>query len=226
MTTITPKGISKITILALVVLCSSCSELEGKIEKRNSNKLYLVNNSKTKEFRFTVKKTKITNDSIFEYSTSQSQLAPGDELYLGNENEVSEKQYPTIEKKMLKTYEIVGEDYFEETKTINGIRYYKDDNGDWQQIPKFDPNKKYESVDELPDLNKGKKITVTFDDELLPIPPSRLKDTILNGKKYKYLYTSENVKDSLHPFRQTHYKYIYVVTGQVEIKNDKSKLNR
>lgn len=221
------KGICKITILALVVLCSSCSELEGKIEKRNSNKLYLVNNSKTKEFRFTVKKTKITNDSIFEYSTSQSQLAPGDELYLGNENEVSEKQYPTIEKKMLKTYEIVGEDYFEETKTINGIRYYKDDNGEWHPIPKFDPNKPYKSVDELPDLNnKGKKITVSFDDEGLPIPPSRLKDTILNGIKYKYYYTIENVKDSLHPFPQIHYKYIFTVTGQVEIKNDKTKPSR
>ena len=217
----TKKRFYQITVLAFLGVCSSCSELDGTIEKRNGTKMYLVNNSKKKEFRFTIKTTKITNDSIFEYSTSKSQLAPGDELYLGNENEVSENQYPTIEKKLLKTYEIVDKDFFQETKVVNGVHYYKDKKDNWYQVPKFDPNKPYKSVYELPDLR-----SVLFDEEGFPFAISFLKDTVLNGKNYKYRYIVENAKDSLHPFPQIHYKHIFIVTGQVEIKNDQTKVSR
>lgn len=202
------KEIYFITVFTLLVFCISCNQLDGAIEHRIGNKLYLVNKSKTKEFRFTVKVTKIINDTLVEYSTRQNQLAPGDELYLGNENGISEKQYPTIEKKILKTYLF---------KVLNDKFYYKDKKGDWYEQTKFDPNKTYETVGVLPDLRPD-----LIDKEDLSSYILLLKDTVIDSKVYKYHYIIENVKDSLHPFPQIRYKYIYAVTGQVEIKNTKS----
>ena len=87
----------KYLIFAIFIpILYSCNKLDGKIEARGNSKVYLVNASTTNTFKFTVKTTSITNDSIYNYQTQIIELAPGDEILLGNKNEVTAIEYPTI----------------------------------------------------------------------------------------------------------------------------------
>lgn len=72
--------------IVLFILFCSCHNLDGKIETRQGDKIYLVNNSQTKQISFTVKQTVIKNDSIFDYDTRVIPLVPGGELYLGQKD--------------------------------------------------------------------------------------------------------------------------------------------
>jgi len=72
------------TATALMICLYSCSKkLDGKIEVREKNKVYLVNKSTDKSFLFTVKTTSVINDSVYNYKTQRIELVPGDEAYLG-----------------------------------------------------------------------------------------------------------------------------------------------
>lgn len=81
--------------ISLVILLYSCSnKLDGKIETRNGDKVYLVNGSPTKAFKFTIKTTTITNDSLYQYQTDIIQLSPGDERFLGTPRHITTEYHP------------------------------------------------------------------------------------------------------------------------------------
>lgn len=60
----------------------------------------------TKTFKFTLKTTSITNDSLYSYKTKIIELAPGDEVFIGNKNEVSKIEYPYKNISVLQTHPI------------------------------------------------------------------------------------------------------------------------
>lgn len=72
-------------IMTLLFISCSGEKLDGKIEKRDVGDYYIVNTSKTKAFRFTVKATETDNDSTRRYKIVFFDLAPGDEEYIGKE---------------------------------------------------------------------------------------------------------------------------------------------
>jgi hypothetical protein len=80
----------------------SCNNPKGAIEERDngcfaelkdSKKIYLVNKSRDKIFQFTCKTTAITNDTVKTYATKIYTLDPGDELYLGCSESLSEQEF-------------------------------------------------------------------------------------------------------------------------------------
>ncbi len=75
--------------ICITILVSCNKGLDGKIEKRGNGKIYLINTSENNAFKFTVKTTSVTNDSIMNYKTDIVELAPGDEKYIGNAIEAS-----------------------------------------------------------------------------------------------------------------------------------------
>lgn len=100
--------------VAILLLFISCNKgLDGKIETRSGDKMYLVNTSPEKPFKFTIKTTEIANDSTNEYYTAIIELAPGDEKYLGT------AKAPTTE---LSRDEVIGE------KRDNILRQFRNAN--------------------------------------------------------------------------------------------------
>jgi hypothetical protein len=83
----------------------SCrNDFDGKIEKRQNDRIYLVNSSKSKILRFTIKESSIINDTGYYYNTRIITLSPGDEEYLGLENEISmDYEHLPIFRKVFKT---------------------------------------------------------------------------------------------------------------------------
>ncbi len=81
--------INKYIPIALIIIFTSYqSNLNGKIETRESNKVYIVNTSENNAFKFTLKTVSVTDDSIRNYRTDIIELAPGDEKYIGVTNEL------------------------------------------------------------------------------------------------------------------------------------------
>lgn len=91
----------KITFI-LLAFCS-CSKIDGKIEERPGEKIYLVNTSKTKALNFTLKVTTVIDDTSYKYETQVIPLPPGDEEFIGKKEEFSKKEY-------LKKPPIINED--------------------------------------------------------------------------------------------------------------------
>lgn len=89
--------------LLCILLFPSCNSLDGKIEIR-AKKVYLVNSSTNKKFEFTIKETKIKNDSSFNYATQIIKLAPGNEELLGMIDSTTEIKYPLLKKQICKIY--------------------------------------------------------------------------------------------------------------------------
>lgn len=86
----------------LIIL--SCNEvnLKGKIDIRkdgnfvNENdfrSIYLINTSIDKSYEFTIKGTKIINDSSYSYETFKKSLSPGDEVKIGNNHWFEKIEY-------------------------------------------------------------------------------------------------------------------------------------
>lgn len=90
--------------IAFVLTLCSCNKLDGKIETRDKNKVYLVNTSETKAYRFTLKTTSITDDSIYEYKTQLITLQPGDEMFIGSKSGVSQVEYPKKDSIVFQTH--------------------------------------------------------------------------------------------------------------------------
>lgn len=193
---------STVFVLSTILFCS-CSKIDGTIEKRTNDEVYLVNKSVNKQFKFTVKTTTLTNDSSYSYEIRFIELAPGDEFYLGKTTSVSKPEYPLIDAQVLKYYkpkkrptlpgmvELDAPSFL--LDTLNYVRLIFPD-GSIAAIKKTDAKNALEG---------GAHI---------------LKDTIVNAEKVERYYTIEKVKDSLHPLPLIHYAYKYEVTGQVEIK--------
>lgn len=83
-----------------LILLSCGNKFEGQIETRPGNKIYLVNQSGSKEYKFTLKTTKVTNNSTYDYNTQIIELAPGDEILIGHKNEVSAIEYTEKEEQV------------------------------------------------------------------------------------------------------------------------------
>lgn len=179
----------KYLIFAIFIpILYSCNKLDGKIEARGNSKVYLVNASTTNTFKFTVKTTSITNDSIYNYQTQIIELAPGDEILLGNKNEVTAIEYPTIT-----TY------IFKKVSAKEKIKSEMSGQEMFYSMP-------------------ADKAIFHYNNEGYLIPERQLNDTIINGINVKYYYQSISNKDTLHPYPRKYYKYEYEVTGQVEVK--------
>lgn len=195
----------KYLFIILLPILYSCNKLDGKIETRNKGKVYLVNASTTQTFKFTVKTTSITNDSIYNYQTKIIELAPGDEVFLGNKYEVSQIEYPDKNITIFQTYPV-------DISLPKGATLL---NGDVLLPPP--PKKKYDfsSFDKAIKKNKSRE-DIAFKNAFEKSLEDN--DTIINGEHLKYTYSTIIIKDTLHPYPINRYKYNYEVTGQVEIK--------
>ena len=190
-----------IFIIMISILCS-CNKLDGKIEIRNNDRAYLVNGSTNKTFKFTLKTTTITNDSVYHYNTEIKELAPGDEMFIGKENDVSKIEYPDKNVVALRLYSI---------DSMSGILSSK------REIIISEGKITLDKISNsliLKEYRESKLLNSTQ----LDIPMFLLDDTIINGERFKYYYTPKTIKDTLHPYPVEHYKYKYEVTGQLEIK--------
>jgi len=158
----------------LLIFCS-CNRLDGKIDPRDKNKVYLVNESITKTFKFTLKTISITNDSIYNYQTKIIELAPGDEVFIGNKYEVSKPEYPLINVPIFVTHPIdlnLNED---------GLPIRKSKSSSFSSA--F-----YESIKERDTVINGKSLkysysTIQMNDSLHPYP--------IKHYKYKYEVTGQ-----------------------------------
>ncbi|MEO6611488.1 MAG: hypothetical protein ABIT05_05125 [Chitinophagaceae bacterium] len=186
-------------LIVFFIFFASCSKgLSGKIEKRNKNDIYLVNTSSSKIFRFTIKETKIINDSIYEYSTGNISLSPGDEKRIGVESGISELQYRMIDVKSLHVY-IKVPDSLKDVESykiffnIGGYPMFRDSTIDCLSVKFYH-----------------------YKDPLNILEIQGLRDTMVGGLtgKYKFVTTTEKAK---LPSSPDLFKYIYKVTGQVEI---------
>ena len=199
--------------LLLFIIYSCGSSFKGEIEERELNKVYLVNKSTSKYFQFTIKVTKVTDDSLYDYETRLIKLAPGDEKYLGNFIDTSDFYYFVIESKVLKIY----------FPTIPTYEEVISDSGR-DEVPAF-----LGRAENLPDtIYNGEKIKrqytygVSYNfyqckDELGIL--IKLKDTVINGSNAKFEYIIEKSIDSLHPVFNR-YNYKYEIKGQIEIADD------
>lgn len=95
-----------ITSAAIITFYSfhTMKYIDGKIDIRGKGEVYIVNASPTKAYRFTVKKTTTTNDTLVTYSTDYVELSPGDEQGLGRIDSTSERDYPIIDSPIFKIY--------------------------------------------------------------------------------------------------------------------------
>ena len=90
--------------LLLLAITSCNKQLSGKIEERENKSVYLVNKSKSKPFKFTIKKSALVKDSVIESETSLISLFPGEEKYLGDSEAVSDSDYvPVLRKELVLT---------------------------------------------------------------------------------------------------------------------------
>ena len=114
----------------------SCKSFNGKIEKREycdanfekSQKLYLVNKSTNKTFRFTIRQTEIINNSLKEYSTELLTLEPGDEVYLGCEESIGVQKYNKVKIPVIIDTVVLENTpkYYTLDTSIIGYDYYPD----------------------------------------------------------------------------------------------------
>ena len=105
------KNILRYAILIIIIstICFACGKKSvGKIEKRGNGYDYLINTSTKKIFRFTIKATKTTNDTLIEYFSYGRVLAPGAEYKLGEENYTLTDYNQNVQKVTVR-HELVGQ---------------------------------------------------------------------------------------------------------------------
>lgn len=190
---------------SLIILCLiffGCSGLDRSIEKRDigcnetitdSKKVYLVNKSSNKIYQFTVKRTEIINDTTKTYSTSLHVLEPGDEIYLGCDQFLSEIQYfkHNIRRKTdFPTAKMVFPDY-----SIGDI-----------------PINQYKKA-----LEHGAKLSSDSIWGGNEIGKYLTYDTLING--VHELYVSYEIIDKTKKMPRDRFKIEYEVTGQIDFKD-------
>ena len=124
-----------IFLIGIIVFCSCGNKLNGRIETRDGGDYYLVNHSKNKIYKFTVRKTVVKNDSTTNYYSEFYTLNPGEEKYLGVKYYDSEIMY---EQKEIKEKNLIhatkegrdplllgyGKEKSSPDTVINGEAYY------------------------------------------------------------------------------------------------------
>ncbi len=186
-------------LLAFSILVAACSsKMNGKIEYRGDNDVYLVNTSSSKIFRFTVKTTKVTNDTIYDYSTESIPLAPGDEELLGVKYDTAEATFPMIEVTRLNIYIRVPDSL----KHIESNNVFFNHGG----FPI--------TLDTV--INGVNVLVLYYKDPLQIIEVEAVRDTTVGNFTGKYKVVTSIEKSSV-PNPPDRLKYIYTVTGQVEI---------
>lgn len=93
--------VKKTFAIAITFGVISCGQLSGEIDIREG-RAFAVNNSSSKKYQFTVKCEMIKNDSICDYSSSIITLNPGDEVYLGLVDSLTEQIYSDKRDSVLK----------------------------------------------------------------------------------------------------------------------------
>jgi hypothetical protein len=185
------------TIIIATIIFTSCNDSKGYIDKRdggcvselkNSKKVFLVNKNRNKIYQFTCKITETINDTGKVYTTIIRTLDPGDELYLGCSESISEQLYGSKD-----TTEI--QDKIEDEKSFQQIlKTGKKTKG--KHTYDYEKSKNYNPFEEF-NTSLG-------------------TDTIINGKKLKIItHKTEDYSVKL-PRKLT--KYEYEITGEVELK--------
>lgn len=187
----------------LFVFCffifSCSSKLNGKIENRGDNNVYIVNTSSYKIFKFTVKTTKVTNGTVYEYSTKRITLAPGDENFLGVVYDTADATYPMVDVTKLNIYIKVPD-------SLRGIK---------NQNIFFEHEGFPITIDTV--VGGTPVLVLYYKDPLKILKINATRDTILGGFSGKYELVTAKEKSKI-PNPRDKIKYIYKVTGQVEIK--------
>ena len=177
-------------------------KLNARIEKRGPHITYLVNTSASKIFQFTVKITRIKDDSIFDYKTRIISLGPGDEQNLEPHDDTDSSTslaYPMITHNKMKIYLLVPPSIKESPISNDvfmlGMR---------------------ESVDTV--IGKQEAL-ISFIHKFSSITKDegKFSDSIIDGKTAKYKWFTYEEPDSLHPYPSHTYKYEFKVTGGIEI---------
>lgn len=186
-----------ITSAAIITFYSfhTMKYIDGKIDIREKGEVYIVNVSPTKSYRFTVKKTTTTNDTLVTYNIDYVELSPGDEQRLGGISSASEIKFPTVDSAVFKIYTKNDSAIHSDGKVIN--------------------------EDGLPILNKrNPKLDAEIQEGLRAAFSEEYgkRDTIINGDSVKYKIYYEEVADRKHPLPTSRFLYKYEVTGQFEIK--------
>lgn len=216
-------------ILILSVGLFSCKSFNGSIEKRDlgcdstivdSKKIFLVNKSSDKKFKFTIKATKTTNEKANDYSTEFLVLEPGEEIFLGCDGK---KEFLSFPKKKIP----VQIDSILDVNNKSAILCTYNDtilkyNFDWHFV--YD-NKEFT----MTDLKEGAlKSAMTISEYLrkgkilIEIPENSTDyDNSLEIYPKKTLWL--NVDDLTKPQKINVYRYKFEITGQVEVRNRKSK---
>ena len=178
-----------------------CTNIDGFVEKRDSGcneldadskKVFLVNNSSSRTYQFTVKRIEIKNDTNKSYSTDIHILEPGDEIFLGCDRWLSDKEYfkkETRQKNPFQNVKMIFPD-----KSVGNIpaKLYK---------KALDAGAKLSSDSEWGGDDYGKYLTY---------------DTLINGQHE--LYIIYQITDSSNQRPQDRFLVKYIVTGQKEIK--------
>src|SRR5689334_8207588 len=102
---------NRLVVCILITGLSSCSKLDGIIEKRdmcfetlkNSHVLYLVNTSPDKKFRFTIRRTETRDNKYTSYSTSFHILEPGDEERLECDTWLEPQKFQKVQERVIET---------------------------------------------------------------------------------------------------------------------------
>jgi hypothetical protein len=176
-----------ITNFIIVLVLCSCKDINGRIEKRDnrcdgiaiSKRIFLVNNSKTQKYQYTVKSTESINDSINNYSTEQIILEPGDEKDLGCDLYYYEIKYLTSEK-----LQIVD-------SGTEKIYQYKNKTYSRNDLKKFATESKMnvdDYINEVPNL------------KIVPLFDTTINGNVLKYKKVFWIDSSKIISQKKHFF--------------------------
>jgi len=177
-----------------------CSNIDGSVEKRDSGcnevdatskKVFLVNNSTSKTYQFTVKKIEIKNDINKSYSTDLHILEPGDEIFLGCDKWLSEIEY--LKKDIRRKNPFHNVKMIFPDKSVGNI-----------------PIKLYKKA-----LDAGAKLSLDFEWGGNEYGKYFTYDTLLNGQHE--LYITYKITDSSNQLPRDRFFAKYIVTGQKEI---------
>lgn len=215
--------------LMIILSCGlfSCSSFDGVIEKRdkgcntelpNSKKVFLVNKSSNKKYKFTIKSTETANDTSKEYSTQFVVLEPGDETYLDCDEKLGvqlfdKKKIPST----IDTVIFIDNHNMMCTNDTSLLKY---------NLPfEFIYNEKDVSLEDVNEAAQESRLPITEyvvkAGMFICIP----KDNIEYEKKHITGDTKEKiiviVDDLSKPLPRIHYKKEFEIKGQIEIKEKK-----
>lgn len=216
-------------ILILLVGLFSCSSFNGRIEARdggcdktltNSKKVFIVNKSINKKYRFTVKAIETINNKEKTYKTTFITLEPGDEQLLGCDSRSELLNFPK------KKIPIHVDSIIDVEDKSAVLCTYND------SILKYDFNWKFVYNNHEVDLSDIKeaalKSGMTISEylsktKMLIEIPENLTEYDDSLKKYPRKTLWLTVDDTSKLRERNLYKYKFELTGQIELKEADTK---